>query len=178
MDAVDTLYANTRNNPIEDIESHLPLRVDRYEMREGAVPPGKWRGGIGAIREFTFLNDGGYSVEGEGHLFKPWGFEGGSEGDTASLKIEQNNGKIESLPSKLPYRSAVAGDKFVAIGPCGGGYGNPYEREPEKVLDDVMDEYINIEDALNDYGVVIENKNTINHSKTIEERKLKIRSIS
>ena len=44
MDAVDTLYANTRNNPIEDIESHLPLRVRRYELREGVCGAGKWRG--------------------------------------------------------------------------------------------------------------------------------------
>lgn len=155
MDAVDTLYANTRNNPIEDIESHLPLRVERYEMREGSVPPGKWRGGIGAIREFTFLNDGGYSVEGEGHLFKPWGFESGSEGDTASLCFERHDGRIENLPSKLPYKQAKAGDKFVAVGPCGGGYGNPLERDPLKVLDDVLDGFITTEDATKHYGVVI-----------------------
>ena len=41
MDTVDTLYANTRNNPIEDIESHLPLRVDRYELRENMVAAGR-----------------------------------------------------------------------------------------------------------------------------------------
>ena len=156
MDAVDTLYANTRNNPIEDIESHLPLRVNRYEMREGHVPAGKWRGGIGAIREFTFLNNGGYSVEGEGHLFKPWGFDKGAEGETASLKFERHDGKSENLPSKLPYKPAKTGDKFIAVGPCGGGYGNPFEREPSKVLDDVLDGFISEKDALNDYGVIIE----------------------
>jgi hypothetical protein len=37
MDAVDTLYANTRNNPVEDIESHIPLRVERYELREDVM---------------------------------------------------------------------------------------------------------------------------------------------
>jgi N-methylhydantoinase B len=65
MDTVDTLYANTRNNPIEDIESHLPLRVNRYELREGVVAAGEWRGGIGSVREFTYLTDGGFSVEGD-----------------------------------------------------------------------------------------------------------------
>ena len=74
MDAVDTLYANTRNNPIEDIESHLPLRVERYELRENAVAPGQWRGGMGSVREFVFLADGGASVEGDGHKYRPWGF--------------------------------------------------------------------------------------------------------
>jgi N-methylhydantoinase B len=51
MDAVDTLFANTRNNPAEDIErSHYPLRVERYELREDAAGLGKWRGGVGSIR--------------------------------------------------------------------------------------------------------------------------------
>ena len=48
MDAVDTLYANTRNNPIEDIESHLPLRVNRYELREDACAAGRWPSAAGA----------------------------------------------------------------------------------------------------------------------------------
>ena len=52
MDAVDTLYANTRNNPIEDIETHLPLRVLRYELREDVAGAGKWRGGLGSVRGF------------------------------------------------------------------------------------------------------------------------------
>jgi N-methylhydantoinase B/oxoprolinase/acetone carboxylase alpha subunit len=83
MDAVDTLYANTRNNPIEDIESHLPLRVTRYELREDACGAGEWRGGLGSVREFVYLSDGGASVEGEGHRYQPWGFDGGLEGQSA-----------------------------------------------------------------------------------------------
>ncbi|MCB1624370.1 MAG: hydantoinase B/oxoprolinase family protein, partial [Pseudomonadales bacterium] len=63
---VDTLYANTRNNPIEDIESHLPLRVDRYELREDVCGAGQWRGGLGSVREFVYLDDGAASVEGDG----------------------------------------------------------------------------------------------------------------
>src|SRR5262249_57803403 len=45
LDAVDTLYANTRNNPIEDIESHYPLRVTRYELNVDTGGPGRRRGG-------------------------------------------------------------------------------------------------------------------------------------
>ena len=71
MDAVDTLYANTRNNPIEDIESHLPLRVSRYELRENACGAGEWRGGLGSVREFEYLAPGGASVEADGHVFAP-----------------------------------------------------------------------------------------------------------
>ena len=147
MDAVDTLYANTRNNPIEDIELHLPLRVNRYELRDQAPAKGKWRGGIGSIREFAFLADGAFSVEGEGHKYRPWGFAGGADGSTASLSLIPATGRESALPSKVPYRGANCGDRLKAVGPNGGGYGDPFERDPEAVLSDVLDGYISTEQA-------------------------------
>ena len=155
MDAVDTLYANTRNNPIEDIESHLPLRVERYELRENVVAAGRWRGGIGSIREFRILTDGGFSVEGDGHRFRPWGFDGGAEGHTASLQLIDTQGEARELVSKVPYHRLGAGERVRALGPCGGGYGNPLERAPDSVLDDVLDGLLSPEAARADYGVVI-----------------------
>jgi N-methylhydantoinase B len=155
MDAVDTLYANTRNNPIEDIESHLPLRVTRYELREKAAAAGKWRGGIGSVRSFAYLVDGGFSVEGDGHKHRPWGFQGGHDGYTASLRLVRRDGSEVELPSKVAYRPCKAGDTLVSQGPSGGGYGDPYERDPSAVLDDVRDGYIDEAAALQDYGVVI-----------------------
>ncbi|MCA0200026.1 MAG: hydantoinase B/oxoprolinase family protein [Proteobacteria bacterium] len=154
MDAVDTLYANTRNNPIEDIESHLPLRVDRYELREGVVAPGEWRGGIGTVREFTYLSDGGFSIEGDGVKYSPWGFDGGIDGTPASLQHE-SQGKSAALPSKEPYQKARNGDRIVTYGPSGGGYGDPFKRRAEAVLDNVLDGLITVEIARDHYGVVI-----------------------
>lgn len=155
MDAVDTLYANTRNNPIEDIESHLPMRVTRYELREDTAGAGRTRGGIGAIRAFQFLTPGGFSVEGEGHGFAPWGFKGGAEGKPAELHLVHADGRSESLPSKVPYHPTAAGDTFLAVGPSGGGYGPPHARDPADVLDDVLDGLISAATAERDYGVII-----------------------
>ncbi len=155
MDAVDTLYANTRNNPIEDMESHLPIRVDRYELRNNAMAAGKARGGIGSVREFTFLVDGGFSVEGEGHKYEPWGFEGGADGYTASLQLIEQQGAQTELVSKVPYRKVKAGDRLVAFGPSGGGYGPARERDPQAVLDDVLEGFISSEMAQRQYGVVV-----------------------
>ena len=64
LDAVDTLYANTRNNPIEDVESHYPLRITRYELLEDGGGAGRWRGGLGSVREFVFLEPTGYLSRG------------------------------------------------------------------------------------------------------------------
>lgn len=134
MDAVDTLFANTRNNPIEDIESHLPIRVDRYELRTDATASGRNRGGIGTVREFTFLTDGAFSVEGDGHKYKPWGYDGGEDGYTASLKLINKAGGETDLVSKVPYHKIKAGDHLISRGPSGGGYGNPFDRDPAAVL--------------------------------------------
>lgn len=152
LDAVDTLYANTRNNPLEDIESHLPLRVNRYELRSDAAAAGEWRGGIGTVREFTFLGDGGFSLEGDGHRYAPWGFAGGADGYTASLKLVTVEGVEVALPSKVPYHKAKAGDRLVSLGPSGGGYGDPARRDPAAVRHDVRDGLISAEQASRSYG--------------------------
>jgi N-methylhydantoinase B len=170
MDAVDTLYANTRNTPIEDIESHLPLRIDRYELRENACAAGEWRGGLGAIREFTYLDDGGASVEGEGHKFEPWGFSGGQVGFPAELIVRRAGGDEASLPSKVPYTRARAGDRFVVIGPSGGGYGDARRRPAERVLSDVLDGYVSADAAARDYGVVITADMRIDEEATARAR--------
>ncbi len=154
MDAVDTLYANTRNNPIEDIESHVPLRVTRYELREGAAGAGKWRGGFSTIKEVRFLTDGGASIEGEGHKFKPWGFQGGKEGQTARL-VHKSNGESKDLPSKVQNASIGKGETLINFGAAGGGYGDPFERDAGDVLDDVLDGYITLDEAADIYGVAI-----------------------
>ena len=170
MDAVDTLYANTRNNPIEDIESHLPLRVTRYELREDACGAGQWRGGFGSVREFVYLSDGGASVEGEGHRYRPWGFDGGLDGHPAQLRLERANGQVTPLPSKVPHTQVKTGDRFVCIGPAGGGYGQSFARDPQRVLDDVLDGLISIATAQRDFGVVISADGTVDVGATARAR--------
>jgi N-methylhydantoinase B len=169
MDAVDTLYANTRNNPIEDLESHLPIRVERYELRENVVAAGRWRGGIGTVREFRMLVDGGFSVEGDGHRFKPWGFDAGDAGHVACLQLVGADDASTDLVSKVPYHRVKQGERLRSLGPCGGGYGNPLDRTPDDVLDDVLDELITAETAHAEYGVVVVN-GVVDHSATRAER--------
>jgi N-methylhydantoinase B len=170
MDSVDVLYANTRNNPIEDIESHVPLRIERYELREKVAAAGKWRGGVGSIRTVRFLADGGCSLESEGHKYPPKGLFGGKDGTVSQLVWSKAAGGEAHLPSKMPYHQFVKDDRITAIRACGGGYGNPLEREPADVLDDVLDEYIDVAQARADYGVVIASNMTIDKDATARER--------
>jgi len=170
MDAVDTLYANTRNNPIEDIESHVPLRVNQYELREKAFGPGRWRGGMSSIRSIEFLSAGGAAVEGEGHKFSPWGFDGGHDGRTAALN-HKSNGAERPLPSKVQYKQVSAGDRFVCLGAGGGGYGDPMLRDPSAVAGDVLDGYIDMAMARETFGVVIGPDMTVDETATAALRR-------
>jgi N-methylhydantoinase B len=155
MDSVDTLYANTRNNPIEDIESHVPLRVTRYEFREHACGAGEWRGGWNSIKEVEFLTNGSLSVEGDGHAHAPWGFAGGSSGHPSSLELIRLGTQSSELPSMLPTIAVSRGDKVRAVGGIGGGYGDPLARSEQLVLQDVLDGYLTPEEAALAFGVVI-----------------------
>jgi N-methylhydantoinase B len=156
MDSVDTLYANTRNNPIEDIESHVPLRVTRYELREDAVAAGRWRGGLNSVKEVEFLSDGNISVEGDGHSRNPWGFEGGADGRTSRLQLVRAGEAVTDLPSMLPTVSVARGDRIRAVGGIGGGYGRAVERDPAAVADDVLDGHLTPEAARRDFRVAID----------------------
>lgn len=144
LDAVDTLYANTRNNPIEDIESHYPLRVRRYELVDEGAGPGRWRGGLGSVRDIEFLADGGFSLEGDGNLVPPPGLFGGGHGTPGSVTLNPDTPEAVDLPSKIPYRKARAGDVLRLTGPCGGGYGDPAERDPEAIARDERDGFVGV----------------------------------
>jgi len=170
MDSVDTLYANTRNNPIEDIESHVPLRVTRYELREDAVAPGQWRGGLNSIKEVAFLTDGNISVEGDGHSHTPWGFLGGADGRTSQLQLIREGQPAVELPSMLPTISIAKGDRIRAVGGIGGGYGKALERSAATVVEDVLDGYLTREAAARDFRVAIGADGTLDASATTRLR--------
>lgn len=156
MDSVDALVANTRNVPIEEIEWHQPLRVERYELVPEKVAPGKWRGGLGIVRETRFLTDGNVTCEGDRHIEAPAGIFGGSDGHPASMTRNPHSSNPESLHSKLSGEEMKAGDVLQICTPCGGGYGDPFERDPAMVRSDVLDDFTTVEDARDAYGVVID----------------------
>jgi 5-oxoprolinase (ATP-hydrolysing) len=157
LDSVDCLIANTRNNPIEELEWRFPMRTERYELRDDPCAAGKWRGGIGMVRVNRFLVDTIVTCEGERHeTDPPWGIFGGHEGLNASMVKNAGRPDEEHWPSKVTAFRLQADDTLAITVPNSGGYGDPLEREPEAVLSDVLDGFTTVELAERDYGVVIE----------------------
>lgn len=157
MDSVDNLIANTRNNPIEELEWRFPMRTDRYELRPEPAAAGRYRGGIGIVRENTFLTDTVVTCEGERHDSDiPWGVYGGHDGLNASVVRNPGREGEENWPSKVTGKELCAGDSLQITVPSGGGYGSPLERDPQAVLNDVLDGFATTTTARSAYGVVID----------------------
>jgi 5-oxoprolinase (ATP-hydrolysing) len=159
LDSVDCLIANTRNNPIEELEWRFPMRTERYELRDEPCAAGAWRGGIGMVRTNRFLVDTLVSCEGDRHESDlPWGIFGGHEGLNASLTRNVGRPDEESWPAKITGFRLSAGDTLEIKVPNSGGYGDPLTRDPVLVLSDVLDEFTTVELARRDYGVVIDER--------------------
>ena len=108
MDAVDTLYANTRNNPIEDIESHLPLRVNRYELRENVVAPGRVarRSRLGARVHLSHRRR--LFGRGRGPQDRALGICRRRRRPPGRADLQTGPASAIALPSKVPYQQGGA----------------------------------------------------------------------
>jgi N-methylhydantoinase B len=156
MDAMDTLFTNTRCAPVEEIETEYPLRVERWELNDHSVGHGQFRGGKGGLREFKFLTDGYISSEADGQRHRPWGLAGGTSAHPAEIWAIKTDKSTEQLSSKLAGRSTREGEIYRLVAANGGGTGSPLDRDPGLVLDDWLDEIVTVEDAEDVYGVVID----------------------
>jgi N-methylhydantoinase B len=145
-----------RPGPIEIHETEFPMRVVRFDVRTDSGGPGKFRGGLGCTREYQLLEDAAVRVRGKGDMrskFPPWGVLGGKPARTGFYAV---NGK--ELPETMREALLKPGDTVQVNMNAGGGYGDPLDRDPELVLGDVLDGYVSIEGAREDYGVVVRQK--------------------
>lgn len=118
LSGVQTHMTNTRNTPIEVLESRFPLRVVRYGLRRGSGGAGRRRGGDGLLRELEFLSPARVSLLTERRRHAPWGAQGGGPGLAGCNLL---NG-VE-LPPKTEIQ-VNAGDRLRIETAGGGGWGN------------------------------------------------------
>jgi N-methylhydantoinase B/oxoprolinase/acetone carboxylase alpha subunit len=171
LDSIACLIENTRNNPVEELDMRFPLRNERYELRDEPIAPGKWRGGIGIVRENRFLVPGYLSSEAERHFDPPKGIFKGGDGCRASMIKNPGVEGEEALYSKVTGYPMQANELIQIKTANSGAYGNPFERDPQLVLDDVLDDFITVKMAEKDYGVVINPQTmTIDEDATQQRR--------
>ena len=149
-----SLWPGFTNVPNEYIEAYFPLRIETYESILDSGGPGLNRGGNGIRIAYRFLEDGNVSIHDDRWLTYPWGVNGGLPGRRGRKTLVRVDGSKETLPSKCDRVAVCKGDLLQYDTWGGGGAGDPYERDPERVLADVKKGLVSVEGATR-YGVVI-----------------------
>jgi N-methylhydantoinase B len=139
----------------EMFEASFPLFVEDFELIRDSGGAGKHRGGLGMRLNVRVLSPSTLFRFIEKSRAVHFGLDGGKPGLKNDAFVQsKDKGEFEVL--KIAGLDLQAGDRIIAIGGGGGGYGDPAERDPEAVLKDVINGYVSIESARRDYGVVID----------------------
>ena len=147
--------SNAKIASIEIIESEFPTRIQRFELIKDSGGAGKYRGGLGILREYVNLADARFSIRSSKHVIPPLGAQDGAPGRTGDLTINPGTAQEKHLPTRYADYPLKVGDIFLLESPGGGGLGNPFERDPTNVLADVTQGYVSPERAASDYGVAV-----------------------
>ncbi len=147
----------TSIQPVEAVEQEYPLRVERLALRVDSGGDGRWRGGLGLVREVRVLvPEAQFSVLSEKNLLPPYGVYGGMSGAPNRFVVARSGREIEPspIPGKVTGFPLRAGDLVVMKSSGGGGFGDPLERDPADVAQDVLDGVVTQSKAQSVYGVV------------------------
>jgi N-methylhydantoinase B len=149
--------ANGAGTPVEIFESDTPLIVEKRELLADSGGPGKMKGGLGKRIIFKVPSDAyapippvNLGMQSGRYVYPPEGLFDGRPGARARFLVNASQGNPYGLTQLSP------GDVVTIDAPGGGGYGEPFERDPEMVENDVAEGYVTVEAAKSEYGVVID----------------------
>ncbi|MFH6787205.1 MULTISPECIES: hydantoinase B/oxoprolinase family protein [Methylobacterium] len=145
------------SQPVEGQERANPILTTEYEILTDSAGPGRWRGGAGVRKTSVMLEAEGsvisYICDRERAVV--WGIEGGLPSMPHGLSLTRAGQAPEWLGSVFSDVPIGPGDTFSRPTAGGGGFGDPLERDPARVVEDVADDYVSVARAAKDYGVVI-----------------------
>lgn len=150
--------------PAEVIESLSPVILHRRELRRDSGGPGRFRGGLGQTMEVSIRGDRPFSLSPlfDRTQFAAQGYRGGKPG--AFGQIATSHGEVFN---RKGVRDLPGGTSVRLDLPGGGGFFNPFTRDPQAVLEDVLDDLVSVEAAREEYGVIIDPASmTVDHEAT------------
>ena len=155
QDAGPYWLGNMANTSVEIIEAENPLLIDEYGFLPDTGGPGKYRGALGMVRQYRLTADQAIVQQrADRHVFPCWGIFGGKPG-ALSKSYFVRGGKREEAPSKF-VQTMRQGETFRAEMAGSGGYGEPFERDPHAVAEDVRQEKLSANHAKIEYGVIVD----------------------
>ncbi len=160
-----SLWPSFTNVPNEFLESYFPLRIDAYETIADSGGPGLHRGGNGIRIVYHFLEPGEVSIHDDRWLTYPWGVNGGHPGGRSRKVMHRVDGSQEILPSKCDHVPVAEGDRLFFETWGGGGWGDPLQRDPALVAQDVARGLVTPRGAAR-YGVVVSDEAVVDQDAT------------
>lgn len=156
LSGVQVHMTNTSNLPVEALEREYPLLVERYQFRTDSGGAGIYRGGLGIQRDIRVLHENcTFSGLADRQMLSPWGLEGGGDGLPGEFIVMRQGEEPFKVSSKVSGVAMAKEDLLRVQTPGAGGYGNPFKRNPEAVLRDVLEGKVTREAAERQYGVVL-----------------------
>ena len=155
-DGVDFVTGFYRNIPTETLENEMPVLVERCALRRDSGGAGRWRGGAGIEYSLTVVPPNAVltSRAMERYHFQPWGRDGGRPGGNGFTRMRSGGGPERDI-GKIDVLHPPPGATVIIGTPGGGGFGDPFERDPGLVLGDVQEGFVSLEAAEREYGVVV-----------------------
>ena len=158
-DGIDGCGANQaffKNTPVEINEAEVPIKILAYSLAVDSGGPGRHRGGLSTELEFqVFAPDTVLTARNRDRVrFTPWGIAGGSAGKSSSFVLNPGT-EHETDLGNADVVTVEPGDVVRITAAGGGGWSPAYERDPQRVLDDVRRGFVSIQGAARDYGIVI-----------------------
>lgn len=148
-------HGDTYNIPVEVLETRFPILIERYRLRTDSGGPGRHRGGLGVERSYRVPYGGRLNALSERSKCPPWGLEDGLSAAPGTITVQQpRHAKVDHY-QKVTGLPLAPGARFSFFSGGGGGYGNPLDRDPERVATDVRMGYVSAAAARKHYGVVL-----------------------
>lgn len=156
-DGIDAVYFVAQENyPVEFLEAGYPVRMRTYGVLENSGGAGKYRGGCGIVREYEILaEDANVAIRIDSVKNPPWGIDGGMSGGHGRAIVNPGTqGEWEMKPLSDGNRLVKSDVLRIETG-GGGGYGHPFDRAVDAVLEDVLGGFVSVDKAASVYGVAI-----------------------
>ena len=148
---------DTHNSPNEQAEAKFPIVVERYALVENSGGAGRHRGGLGVVRDVRARSYITVNTQIDRAHCRPWGLDGGLEGMGNKVDLRLGGTWKSDFPNaKVLVAHLQEGDAFRIQSGGGGGYGSPFERAIEDVVNDVRQGYVGVAEARELYGVVVD----------------------
>jgi N-methylhydantoinase B len=176
-DGVDAIYYIAQENyPVEYVEKDFPLRIEQYAIRPDSGGPGLYRGGCGIIRDVRVLCDKAeLGTRMENTKFPPYGVTGGRAGRPGNILLNPGTPEERAVPQVGDGVPLKRGDLLRLMTCGGGGWGDPFCRDPMLVQQDVARGFVSVQGAREDYGVMLDPLGMeIDKAGTEERRKLRL----